>query len=268
MQDLKYIDTHTHLHFEDFDEDRDDILRQMQKERVGAILVGTSFETSKEVVDMASKYGFLWCAIGQHPTDDEEFDAEQYKLLAGDMRVSKVVAIGECGLDYFRSTKEEAGKKQKELFEKQIMLALELNLPLMLHVRSSQYSKDAHDDVLDILTSYKKEFESLKIHMHFFTMNKEVAKDFLNIDASFGIPGVVTFAKEVAEAVEYIPISKILVESDAPYASPAPFRGRRNTPLYTINTLEYIAEVKNINKDKAIGAILQNSLKVFDPDFA
>ena len=260
--ELNLIDAHSHPHFSAFDPEREKLLQKMREEGVGTIAVGTDQKTSAGALELAKSYNFIWASIGQHPTEEESFDKEFYLNLAkqGDRRV---VAIGECGLDFYRMDEEDK-KRQVKLFENQIELAIELSLPLMLHIRSSKNSSNAHDLAFDILQNYKKEFPNLRLHMHFFTAPREIAKKFLELDATFGIPGVVTFAREVQESVEYIPENKILVESDAPYAAPVPFRGQKNSPLYTKHTLEAIAEIKKRDYETLRKQILQNTISGFD----
>ncbi len=260
---IKYIDAHAHPHFSAFDQDRVEMFQRMQQASVASIAVGTDYKTSREAVEFAQKYDLVLAAtIGIHPTDNEEFNFDKYQGLLNE----NVCAIGECGLDYYRMDGSGASerKRQKDLFELQIQFAIENRLPLMLHIRSSQGSSDAHNDAFDILHHYKRQAPDLHLHMHFFTADKEVAKKFLELDASFGIPGVVTFAKSLEEVVEYIPENKILIESDAPYAAPVPYRGKRNESAYIIHTIEKIAQIKMLDTDLFAEIALSNTLRVFN----
>ncbi len=261
--EIKYVDAHSHPHFSAFDNDREEVIQNMQQSGVAAIAVGTGAKTSKQAVDIAQEHDFIWTCVGQHPTEHEEFDENFYKELLQNKKENKIVAIGECGLDLYRM-EEEDKERQIKLFETQIQLAVEADLPLMLHIRSAQNSTNAHDLAFDILKRYKKEFPKLHLHMHFFTANTETAKKFLELDATFGIPGVVTFAKSVQEMVEFLPTDKILVESDAPYAAPIPKRGQRNEPSFIIYTLEKIAEVKKLDNDFMQMQVLENTMKTFN----
>ena len=260
--ELNLIDAHSHPHFSAFDSEREGLLQKMKEEGVGTIAVGTDKKTSHGALELAKSFNFIWASIGQHPTEEEAFDKEFYLNLAREGS-GRIVAIGECGLDFYRMDEEDK-KRQVKLFESQIELALELELPLMLHIRSSKNSSNAHNLAFEILRSYKKELPNLHLHMHFFTAPKEVAKKFLELDATFGIPGVVTFAREVQESVEYIPEEKILVESDAPYAAPVPFRGQKNSPLYTKHTLAAISEIKKMDYEMLRKQILQNTISSFN----
>ena len=267
--DIKYIDVHSHPHFKDFDEDRNELFENMKSLGVATIAVGTDLKTSKEVVELSEKYDFVWSSIGQHPTEHEEFSAYEFsEIIETDLKNKnrKVVAIGECGLDYFRINKEDDAEKQrqKELFEEQIKLAIKYNLPLMLHIRSSQNTDDAHQDAFEILKFYKNKNSNLHLHMHFFTADIDTARKFIELDASFGVPGVVTFASSVRKMVKELPLERILLESDAPYAAPVPHRGKRNEPVFVIDTLKKIANIKKTPFEKAREQILQNSIKIFN----
>src|SRR3989344_4672982 len=155
MVQLKYFDSHCHLHFPQFDADREAVLARMQEKNMGAVLIGTDLETSKAALELAKQHDFLWASVGLHPNDEEHFDISKYEELAKDPRV---VAIGECGLDYFRSGGSDEEKEvQKERFEKQIALAQKLNKVLVVHCR------EAHDDMLRILLSYSVELKNKSV---------------------------------------------------------------------------------------------------------
>ena len=267
MRDFKYIDVHSHPHFSDFDKDREQLFKRMRELGVGTIAIGTCKKTSAEVLELARKYEFIWASIGQHPTERECFDEDFYSRLLKENNDRQIVAIGECGLDYFRmdASEQKEKERQRELFEKQIMLAVEFALPLILHIRSSANTSDAHDDAYEILKRCKEKHPKLHLHMHFFTETSELAKRFLELGASFGIPGVVTFksAQALHEAVKIIPDDKILLESDAPYAAPAPHRGKRNEPTFVSFTLEKIAELRDEGKETLRRQILENSKNIF-----
>ena len=267
MRDFKYIDIHSHPHFSDFDKDREQLFDRMRELGVGTIAIGTGKATSAKVLELARKHEFIWASIGQHPTEQEEFDESFYREILENDKERQIVAIGECGLDYFRmdARDESERKRQKRLFESQIALAVEFGLPLILHIRSSANRSDAHDDAYEILKEWKGRHSELHLHMHFFTGGVELAEKFLELDASFGIPGVVTFksAHDLHGAVTIIPRDKILLESDAPYAAPVPHRGKRNEPTFVSFTLEKIAELRGDDKEALRKQILKNSQKYF-----
>ncbi len=267
---LKYIDTHSHIHFSDFDGDREEMMQQMAEMGVGTIAIGTDIETSRQVAELAKSEQNVWASIGIHPNTNADSTALKPSTL-GIAEMRKVVAIGECGLDYFYTKDTKEG--QKKNFKTQIELAIELKLPLMLHIRSSdddgQSTNDAHNDALEILREYKaKHGDTLKIHLHFVTFGIELAKRFLEMDASitFGIPGVVTYksAKELQELVQWLPLESILSETDAPYAAPVPHRGKRNEPIFVIDTINAIADLRGEDREVVRVQLLRNTQKVFD----
>ncbi len=273
MQELRYIDTHSHIHFSDFDADRVQMLADMSDAGVGVIAVGTDIETSRQVVELAREYSNVWACIGQHPNDheDAEFSANEFKELLSNKEENKIVAIGECGLDYFRmdSIQDIAGekKRQKVVFKQQIELAIEYNLPLMLHIRSSEGTMDAHDDALEILSEYKvKHGDALHLHSHFTAFGRKLGERFLELGATFGIPGVVTYksAPELQELVKWLPLESIVVETDAPYAAPVPYRGKRNEPMFVIDIVGYIAELRGESIEIIQKQVLENTKRVFN----
>ncbi len=277
MQELRYIDTHSHIHFNDFDADRAQMLSEMDDAGVGVIAVGTDIKTSRQVVELAREHSNVWACVGQHPNDHEdvEFSADKFRELLDNKDENKIVAIGECGLDYYREEERDPASlklhraQQKEVFKQQIELAIEYNLPLMLHIRSSDSTTDAHDDALEILGEYKAEHgDALHLHSHFATFGKELGEKFLELGATFGIPGVVTYksAPELQELVKWLPLESMVVETDAPYAAPVPHRGKRNEPKFVINVVAYIAELRDESVDVVQKQILENSKRVFGID--
>ncbi len=273
-RELKYIDTHSHIHFEDFDVDRAEMSDRMSDNNVGTIAIGTDIETSKQVVELANSEENVWASIGIHPNTSDDSTALKPSIL-GTGDISKVVAIGECGLDYFRSDggdKREVAR-QKESFRVQIELAIEYKLPLMLHIRSNndeagQSTNDAHNDALEILGEYKKKHgDALKFHCHFTTFGIEIAKKFIEIDegVTFGIPGVVTYksAQDLQDLVKWLPLEKILSETDAPYAAPVPHRGKRNEPLFVIDIVKAIADLRGEDREMVRKQLMENAKIVF-----
>jgi len=257
---LDYIDIHSHLNFPDFDNDREEVIKKMTDEKIGTICIGTDLKISRGCVELASKYKNIWATIGVHPNDsDEDFDKKEFKI----------VGIGECGLDYFQLNKlghsvstwtpsaQVEVKRQKILFERQIQFAIQNNLPLMVHCRNS------YIDVLDILNFYKKESPELKGNIHFFVGDKEVAKKFIDIDFTISFSGVITFTNDYDEVVKYIPIDKIMVDTDSPFVAPAPFRGKRNEPLYVKEIVKRIAEIKNLDIEIVKKQLVQNAVNTF-----
>ncbi|MCI0542205.1 TatD family hydrolase [bacterium] len=256
----RFVDIHSHIQDSRYDVDREEVLARMRERQVAALVVGTDLEMSRKAIALAEKHENLFATIGLHPTDNQKegFSEKEYRGLALN---EKVVAIGECGLDYFRLTPEksiEEKKRQREIFEKQIELAVLLNLPLMLHCR------DAHEDVLDILNTKKKEHgEKLRGNVHFFSAGKDVAKKYLNLDFTLSFTGVITFTRDYDEALIYAPLDMIMSETDCPYVAPVPYRGRRNEPVYVEEVVKKMAEVRGEEFEKVRVAMVENSKRVF-----
>jgi TatD DNase family protein len=262
---LKYIDTHCHIHFKDFDEERAEMLESMRIAGVGAVAIGTDLQTSKDVVALAREHAHIWACIGVHPNDADDFQA----VVDAGLSLERVVAIGECGLDYFRSdgTDEAEVVRQKRNFRAQIEYAIEKELPVMLHIRSSEGTQDAHEDALEILAEYKAQHgDALRMHCHFTTFGKALAEKFLVLDATFGIPGVVTYksAQDLQDVVRYLPLERMVSETDAPYAAPVPHRGKRNEPLFVIDIVHAIADLRGEEREVVRKQLLENTKKIFN----
>ncbi len=253
---FNHFDIHSHLNFEDFDADREDVLREMKERRIGTITVGTGIKTSKESVALAGQEENIYATVGIHPNDGSEDNPEELEKL---ITHPKVVAVGECGLDYFRESDIEAAKKRQiPVFEKQIELALKYGKPLMIHARSS------YNDVADILESYHgRQGEKLRGNMHFFAGNVDEARRFLDIGFTLSFTGVLTFTSDYDEVVRFAPLDMIMSETDAPYAAPVPFRGKRNSPLYVEEVVKALARIREIPQEEVRTAILANVSRVF-----
>lgn len=256
---MKLFDAHCHLQLPQFDKDRPEVLAHMQENGVGAVVVGTDYKTSKAGIELAEKHDFLWASVGLHPTDntDEYFDISKYEEL---VKHPKVVAVGECGLDYFRSGGTDKEKQvQKVRFEKQIHLALKVQKPLIIHCR------DAHDDMLQTLFSYSAELENRNVAMiiHFFTGTGELAQKYLDLGCYLSFPGPITYTDLYDESVRVCPLERMLVETDAPFAAPVPHRGKRNEPAYVEYVARKIALTKSTSNEEVQKHILSNAQKVF-----
>lgn len=263
----EYIDIHSHISFPDFDADREAVIGRMKEKNIWAIDVGTDFKNSKKAAKDAAANDGIFSSAGLHPTDDgnEDFDAAVYKKLFTN---PKVVAVGECGLDYFRldennqasqkSKVESEKQRQKKIFEMQIELALELDKPLMIHCRN------AYADLLEILRSYSAARDSkLRGNMHFFAGSWETAKKFLDLGFTLSFTGVITFARDYDEVIKNAPLDMIMAETDSPLVAPVPHRGKRNEPLYVAEVVRKIAQIRGEEFDKTREQILKNSLRVF-----
>lgn len=263
---FEYFDIHSHLYFKDYDKDREEEIEKMKKAKIGTITIGTDFDSSKLAVEMAEKHSNLFACIGQHPADlnkDSIFD-ERLKTLTDN---KKVVAIGECGLDYFRLNGEndlEIKTIQKTIFEYHIDLALEKDLPLMLHIRASKGTTDAYNDALDTLEHhYKISGDKLRGNAHFFVGNMDILRRFLAIGFSVSFTGVITFTSDYDEFIKFTPLDMIMSETDAPFVAPVPHRGKRNSPLFVPFVVEKIAEIKGESLDKVKKAMIDNVLRCF-----
>jgi len=260
--EIKYFDSHSHLNFSQYDEDREDIINKMHKEGIATICVGTDLKTSQESVELATKYDHVWATVGLHPTDDEEFDEDVYKNMITD----RVVGIGECGLDYFREKNrtEEDKERQSKIFLQQVKFAVEVDLPLMIHCRPSNGSMDAYEDALSVLEEYYKEQGTrLRGNAHFFVGNIDIAERFLNLGFTIAFPGVITFTDDYDDVVRYVPLDRILSETDAPFAAPAPYRGERNSPLYVNEVVSAIGRIKGEGDDVVKEYTINNAKRLF-----
>lgn len=272
--EVPFLDAHTHVHFPAYDGDREAVMERATQANVAMITVGTQRDTSVSAVSFAQKYQQVWAAVGLHPShttasyhdekelsslqaagmkaaDGEVFDVDFYTKLAQDQ---KVVAIGECGLDYFRLP-EDSKSKQKEAFFAQIDVSRTVGKPLMIHCR------DAFGDLINILESVRHNL--LPGVIHFFTGTQDNAKKLLDIGFSFTFGGVVTFTDAYADVVKYIPIDRILSETDAPYVAPVPYRGRRNEPAFVVETVKKLAELKCVSVEDMKDQIYKNVARIF-----
>ena len=256
---LKYIDIHSHLQFPQFDKDREEVLACMKKNGVGAIVVGTDWSSSKKAVELAEAHENLWASVGLHPNDNtkEIFNFDAYKKLAEN---KKVIAIGECGLDYFRCKKGQGEKERQEvLFKSHIRLAVQTNLPLMLHIR------DAYCDAIEILKESKKiHGDKLRGNVHFFAGNQNIARSFFKLGFSISFTGVITFAKDYDDAIKSAPIDMLMAETDAPYVAPLPHRGKRCEPIYVREVVRKIAEIRGEEAEKVRTRFIDNFKSQFN----
>ncbi len=264
---FKSIDIHSHLNFSQFDEDRDAIIAKMKEEGMATISVGTDKKTSKEVVDLAAQHENLFATIGIHPTHIEEsegvwetFDESYYESLLS----PKVVAVGECGLDYFRPPVNV--DKQKELFVAQIDFAMKHDLPLMIHGRPSKGTMDAYEDIIEILLASRSSHpasDALRGNIHFFVGDIPTAKKFLDLGFTLSFDGPITFVSDYDETIAFVPEDMIMAETDAPFAAPAPHRGKRNEPSYVTHIIKRIAEIRGVEEEYLAERMLQTAKRVF-----
>lgn len=264
---FEYFDIHSHLNVPDFDLDRNEQVEKMKEQKIGTTMVGVDFESSKMALDLAMNHENLFACVGQHPDDltpNSVFD-DRLELLANN---KKTVAIGECGLDYFRISSVLGGDSlkgiQKTVFEYHIDLALTVDKPLMLHIRPSKGTMDAYLDTLDVLEHHVKlSGNKLRGNAHFFAGDKDILKRFLNIGFTVSFTGVLTFARDYDELVRYTPLDMIMAETDAPFVTPVPYRGQRNSPLYVTEVVKKIAELKAHSFKGVKEVLMANVLRNF-----
>lgn len=258
---LKYIDAHCHLQFEEYTKDRDELIKQMHDEKVGAIVVGVDEKSSREAVELAEKQENFFAAVGMHPIySEQEFNEKLFYELAGHQ---KVVAIGECGLDYYREINEEIKNKQKALFGKQISLAAALDKPLIIHVRASKNSNDAYQDIIEMLKEAKIKYPNLRGDVHFFAGGLAEAEEFFKLDFTISFTAVITFTNDYDEVIKTVPLQNMLAETDAPYVAPISRRGQRNDPLVVIDVAAKIAEIRNEDLETVRAALFENTKRLF-----
>ncbi|MFA6414552.1 MAG: TatD family hydrolase [Candidatus Paceibacterota bacterium] len=260
---VRYIDTHCHLQFDSYREDEAAVIEQMREAGIAGIVVGCDLETSQKAVELAEKYEHLSASVGLHPNHaDEGFDVEEFRKLATH---SKVVAIGECGLDYFRPTDVNDGvkEKQKEVLQKHIELATLLDKPLILHPRPSKGTMDAYTDLIELLKVAKVSYPNLCGDAHFFVGGITEARALITLGFTVSFTAVITFARDYDEVIRAVPLESILSETDAPYVAPASRRGKRNDPLAVIEVVSKIAEIRGEDLETVRTTLLANARRMF-----
>lgn len=276
---MKYFDAHTHTNFVAYDADRDEVMKRAHERGVGMNIVGTQYDTSLAAVELARQYEHAWATIGLHPIhtskshhDEKElgegnkeftsrgevFDMQKYLTLGAD---PKVIAVGECGLDYYR-LEGDTKQKQQEAFVQQIELANALNKPLMLHIRSAPKGSgdgEAYRDALALVQSHAK----VRGDVHFFAGDWEIARSWLDAGFMLSFTGVLTFTHDYDEVVRNTPLDMILSETDAPYITPTPHRGTRNEPAYVTEVVKAIARVKGVEEEETAAQLIATARRVF-----
>lgn len=250
------FDTHAHYDDEAFDEDRESLIDSLKDNGIVRVVnVGADLKGSKASVELADKYDFIYAAVGVHPDNINEVNDEGVAVLKELSKNKKVVAIGEIGLDYYWS--KDNTELQKEAFARQIELARELSLPIIIH------SRDAAKDTMDILK--EKDASSVGGVMHCFSYSTEIAKEVVDMGLYIGVGGVVTFknGKKLREALLEVPLEKIILETDCPYLAPEPNRGKRNSSLNLPYVVSEIARIKNTNPETVKEITYANAMKMY-----
>lgn len=254
------FDSHAHYDDKQFDSDRDALLNSLKANGIGTVVnVGADMASTKRSLELSEKYPFIYAACGVHPSDAAQLDEdkENFEKLKAMCAHEKCAAVGEIGLDYYWDKETAVRERQKYWFARQLQLSKEMNLPIIIH------SRDAAKDTLDIMKSV--DGQGTRGVMHCFSYSAEMAKIYIEMGFYLGIGGVVTFsnAKNIKEVVKYAPIEHILLETDCPYLSPAPNRGKRNSSLNLHYVAEMIAELKNMSKEDVVDITCRNAEKMY-----
>jgi TatD DNase family protein len=280
---MKYIDIHSHLGFEDYGADKIEVINRMKESGVGTIAIGADLASSVEAVKVATENENIWACIGQHPIhtcSPENFHlGESFAEVEFEKLVSnpKVVAIGECGLDYFfrgnslalegvSSEKIISEKnRQKEIFIKQINFALKYDKALMLHIRDGEVKGQAFADAYEILNKIKQEqnLVSFRGDVHFFTGKLPQAQLFIDLGFTISFVGLITYVQDFDKIIKAVPLTSLQAETDAPYVAPVPHRGERNEPSYVIEVYKKIAEIRSEDPEMVRLQLLENAKRVF-----
>jgi len=277
MSNYAFFDVHSHVHDKAFNEDREDLLSRMSSVPMGAITVGTDLAESREALALATKHDHIFATVGLHPADNvlEVFQYEEYKKMA---QHPKVLAIGECGLDYFYVeqffegekeskgitwSKEEEKVRQHNIFVQQITLAHEVGKPLMLHIRDVKGKYEAYEDAIALLQKAHAEGEKVLGNVHFFAGNIDVAQAFLDLGFTVSFPGTITFTKEYDDVVRFVPLEMMHAETDSPYAAPVPYRGKRNEPPFVQEIVAKISLLKEQDMEEVRVQLVENAKRVF-----
>ncbi len=262
---VRYVDAHCHLQFEQYASDRAAIIEEMRAQGIAAIVVGCDLESSRAAVALAAAHEHLFAAVGLHPNyaGQEIFDAPAFLALAAH---PKVVALGECGLDFFRPVEinDDVKRIQKEVLQKHIELAATLGKPLIIHARPSKGTQDAYHDLIELLQEAKIAHPKLSGDVHFFVGGEEEMREFVALDFTVSFTAVITFARDYDSVIRAAPRASILSETDAPYLAPQRRRGERNDPLTVIDVVMKIADIRGEDPETVRAALLANTLGMFD----
>ena len=250
------FDTHAHYDDDAFEGDREQLLENLKNSGIeGVVNVGASIQTTKNTLELIKKYPFVYGAVGVHPNETAELNEDLLNWLKNVSRTEKVVAIGEIGLDYYW---DEPGREiQKHWFVRQMDAARETGLPVIIH------SRDAAADTLDLMKAQNA--RDLGGVIHCFSYGKEMAREYLDMGFYLGIGGVLTFpnAKKLKEVVEYMPMEQLVLETDCPYLSPVPNRGKRNSSLNLPYVVGAISQMKGISAEEVIEITSRNAKRLY-----
>ena len=253
------FETHAHYDDEKFDQDRVELLSHLLRENnIGNIVnIGASFRGCKDSLKLAEEYDNVYAALGIHPEEMDDMTQENLDWIKANASNPKVVAIGEIGLDYYWVKDEEGRAKQREWFDRQLDIAKEVQLPVVIH------SRDAAEDTLNTIMRYNS--QENKGIVHCYSYSKEIALEYVKMGWYIGVGGVITFknGKKLVETVKAIPLESIVLETDCPYMAPEPHRGSRNSSIYLSYVAEKIAELKVVSIKEVEDVTYENALRIY-----
>lgn len=250
------FDTHAHYNDQAFDEDREKLIQSLPENGIGLVVnIGASLESTAESIKLTETYPYFYASAGVHPSETAELNDQNLARLKEYTNQKKVVAVGEIGLDYYWD--EPDREIQKVWFERQMEMAREINLPVIVH------SRDAAKDTLDMMKAARA--GEIGGVIHCFSYGVEMAREFLNMDFYLGIGGVLTFknAKKLKEVAEYTPLDRIVLETDCPYMAPTPNRGKRNSSLNLPYVVEELARIKGLTVEEIEQATFENGKNLY-----
>ena len=255
---MRIFDTHAHYDDEAFDTDREELLKALPGSGIEYVVnVGASIATTRSTLELSSKYDYIYAAVGVHPSDIADLNEESFSWLKEQTNRQKVVAVGEIGLDYYWDKELEVQAAQQVWFKRQLDLARDAGLPVIIH------SRDAAKDTFDIM----KEMDAGSIGgvVHCYSYSPEMAVEYVKMGLFIGVGGVVTFtkAKKLKETVAAIPMDNIVIETDCPYLAPVPYRGKRNSSLNLPLVLAEIASIKGISEEEAADITFANAMRLY-----
>jgi len=247
--EYRIIDTHCHPQFPQYDADRVEVVERTFSRGIGMVCVGTNLDMSVAAIELASRYEGLYASVGLHPNDelDELYDEREYEKLAAH---PKVVAVGEVGLDYYRTPSPEHRSTQRTRFISHLAMARRLSLPVIIHCR------EAHDDMATILA---REGEGMKAVIHSFNGSVAQARTYVEGGFYLGLNAIITYASAYEEMLKFVPLDRMVLETDSPYLAPAPYRGKRNEPIYIEGVGNYIASKRGITGEELFLVTTQNA---------
>ncbi len=250
-----FIDSHAHLEMDDFDRDREEVLRRaLQAGLTHIITIGTDLGRSLKALELAEKHDFIFAAVGCHPHNAKDLDSRLMETLFSLASKRKIVAWGEIGLDFFRH--HSPPQKQVEAFQQQLDMAARLALPVIVHSRA------ADRQVFDIISKRPEAHGGV---IHCFSGTYDLAMSFVDLGYLISIPGTVTYknATMIQEVAQKIPLESLIIETDAPFLAPVPFRGKRNEPAYVIHTANRIAELRQMRLEEVAYITSENTKRIF-----